>query len=167
MTKSDHEFYEGQRHAKCSHMMEPLNQSFIRRLKGRDETAATTFCDLLKAQMSTFTSFQTLFECLSNNHSTSTASLASSANYAQDASTLNQDPIGRSWEHQIICKQKKLKTLLNSDRAAAAVGNCTSKDAGLITDLDLSNVIDRSKLKREVRRCRKNTRREKRNSLSS
>ena len=41
-----------------------------------------------------------------------------------------------------------------SDRASAAVANAVLKDAGLITDLDKTYVVDKNKLRREREKYR-------------
>ena len=70
--------------------------------------------------------------------------LASSENYAPDASCFNQHQHRRSWKNLASISER----YQISDRAAAAaIANCALKDAGLITDLDLSYAFDRGKLK--------------------
>ena len=88
MTKRDHNFHEDQEGtliAKCLHVIESLrlnqyNQSLVYRLRGKDDTAATTFYDLSEAQMSSSAFFKLQFDT-SDNDSTSTAALSSSENY--------------------------------------------------------------------------------------
>ena len=111
-------------------------------LRGRDDTVATISHDLSEAQVSSSASFQTSFEL-----STSTASLASSENYAQDASEFNHHQ-NRSWKC-LARIYERCQISYWAAAAAAAVPNCALIDAGLIIDLYPFNAIDRSKRRRE------------------
>ena len=95
--------------------------------------------------------FESALDFLSESSSTNT-------DQSQSSATSEFIPESMPYENQNRMDWPNLARMCErfqiSDRAVAAIANSVMQDLGLITDDDKTYVIDRSKLRRELERCR-------------
>lgn len=156
MTEDDFAFYndqKGHRIGRCLDAVIPLTSSdnlFIRRTSSQ-ANASTSSAFNEQASGSGYVSDA------GSSGSTSMSHLSQSSvgsDFVPDASFQAGQQNRFKWTNLArMCERYQL-----SDRAAAAIANSVLQDVGMITTKDNSYVIDRSKLRREREKCRKEIR---------
>ena len=156
MTDDDYSFYndqKGQRIGKCLDSVVPLTSSdklFMRRSYNQTDVP-TSSSDRNEATAESTAGYV--------SHSGSTSSTTSQSSASSEFFPNSMEPCEQNrtkWTN--LARMSERYQL--SDRAAAAIANSVLQDVGLITEDNKTNVIDRSKLRRERERCRNEIREE-------
>ena len=150
MDKNDYAFYEdrkGPRQGKCTNAVEKLAESdlnFIKKVTSKEKdvpfTSSINFDSAFDMTMTEIGSDDTS-ESEESSSTSSITVLFSNQQIEQNRSFLR--------EVAVICERFGI-----FDRAGAAVATATLKAFGIVTDTNKTNVIDRSKLRRERQKYR-------------
>ena len=149
MDENDYAFYENQngpRQGKCTNAVEKLAESdlnFIKKVTSKEKdvpsTSSITFdsaCDMTMTKIGSDTS-----ESEESSSASSINVLFSNQQIEQNRSSLRKVAV--------TCERFDI-----SDRAAATIATATLKAFGIVTDTNKTNVMDRSKLRREKQKYR-------------
>lgn len=143
MVDKDYRFYEDQKNlriGRCLPIIEPLSPSDHKFLRRSRNMTYTEPCTSVNSSMQ--------FSDTDSNNSADSNTIIASSFFNAPHSPTSQNR--KSWPNvSLMCERYQL-----SDRAGAAVANGVLKDLGILTDVDNSCAIDRSKLRREREKYR-------------
>jgi len=156
MTDNDFEFYsdrKGPRLMKCFNILETLTTSdvkFAERALGQQKLLDSSLLSVnVGAGASIFAYTSDNSDHGASQSLSKSESISSEELFSQERNEQNR----MEWPTLAMMSERYQL----SDRASAAVANAVLKDAGLVTDLDKTYVIDKNKLRREREKHRNNT----------
>ena len=147
MNKNDYAFYQdqkGPRQGKCTNAVETLAESdlnFIKKVTSKEKDVPST----------SSINFDSTFDMTEIGSDTSESEESSSASSINVLFSNQQIEQNRSSLREVAVTCEKFGI---SDRAGAAIATATLKAFGIATDTNKTNVIDRSKLRRERQKYR-------------
>ena len=147
MDKNDYAFYQdqkGPRQGKCTNAVETLAESdlnFIKKVTSKEKDVPST----------SSINFDSTFDMTEIGSDTSESEESSSASSINVLFSNQQIEQNRSFLREVAVTCERFGI---SDRAGAAIATATLKAFGIATDANKTNVIDRSKLRRERQKYR-------------